>query len=320
MSLSKLGLDWETLPGEMKMEVVKWLDYESRCRLERTSIGNYQIIKAVPIRISQMHVKTGSKSTGTGILCEIKPYISERVPSAQVLETFQSLFEHKASQIDELQLGSNSQGDTRYGSEFYHDLCEEMGRRHLIRIRKLEWNCTVHMGGVLVNVLECLDPNTLKTLHCTETLKSEPMRKLMATKQWKSLEEVEIGSTSFPMHIEQFWHFKNFRIVIPRLTEVDAWRLIKHRRSLPLSAHSFFYVGTHKPFEDTTKILEQFDVKPKNEPVLNTNRENVHTQRFRLAHRDDLVLIVEIKASSIEGYALFKEHISDYQHPFINLD
>ncbi|PIC30875.1 hypothetical protein B9Z55_021971 [Caenorhabditis nigoni] len=317
---------WESLPFKFKQRVVSFLDFKTRCALQKCSRTDQDVVKSVPLILSSLLLDLTPDDVEdptpgihiTQLLVMEKPSgrgLHWRNESEeQTIENLILIFDNPNVIVQEMIFTVDGNP-----AKFFENLLKRIGHRKF-HVEKLFWSC-VELAINPKQLENCLkffnlfDSTTLKKLELNFSHKGL-IAELMKTSQFQGLEEeIFIRSEIEKEMLENVFHSEKVKIQLEEVIAEDLKKAIEVFQTK--KPGSYFKLTTTEIQVDLDKILAIFESMPDNSPVP-TNQyfeRDTYTHRFEIADRktedgEPLVFWMKIQKNSVWGVVCRVDHIN----------
>uniref|UniRef100_A0A1I7V247 F-box domain-containing protein n=1 Tax=Caenorhabditis tropicalis TaxID=1561998 RepID=A0A1I7V247_9PELO len=309
---------WKDLPPAFQKEVVKKLDYKSRCCLRKSSKTNRDLVDACPLIMSYITMKTDR------IYNPKTKQLDEQVVFSVFADNWRSVNLHGIDDLLSLFRNRRSVAQSFWFdyfdeskpcvTKFLEDLERELKKRGTsskLRARKIQWNnaktptkgkvtaASPDPGVHVLNVLKCFDAKFLKSLDIVKSnFTSSTIRN-------------QLGISSKTM-IDLFLTAEKLKFTAQTFTAQEIWRVIESFQTRDLPRGSHFQLTAHKPW-DLEDVLGSFPGPIRDEPIgVGRNPFIKHTQRFKTRDTEN-VLVVKFNSETVRGVVCRADYVEqDY--------
>ncbi|EGT58936.1 hypothetical protein CAEBREN_25825 [Caenorhabditis brenneri] len=321
---STTGNFWQDLPQAFQKEVIKKLDYKSRCCFRKSSKSTREFVDSCPLIMSYVTMKTDriynpkTKQLDEQVVFSV---FAENWRSVNLhgVNDFLSLFKNRKSVAQSFWFDYFDENKPCV-SKFMEDLEKEMKKRGAnckIRARKIQWNnayqdsktpkgkiqktpSSPDPGVHVLKVLKCFDTKYLKSLDIVKSnFTSSTISMLAKCEHWWFLKEISLEFHQKTM-IDLFLTAEKLQFTSQTFSAQEISRVIQSFQSRDLPLGSNFQLTAHKPW-DLDDVLGAFQEPMRNEPVGGGRNPFIkHTQRFRTRSSEN-VLVVKFSSETVRG-------------------
>lgn len=216
---------WQKLPEIFRKDVVKKLDYKSRCCLRKVSKSDRVLVDSCPVFLNYVNLepRVGNlvyfSIEESGPLLNDKAYLTE-----DVLQDFRLIFKNPKSKIKQLTVDHyNFQRQPDAINELFASLAN-----FKLRVEKLSFHYGEMSEFSFLKFFRNLDPKVLNSLYLRKfPVKSEPiLKELVETEQWMSLRDIRIQE-KMANSFEIFLHCDMYRVTFHSLSASSVWKSIE---------------------------------------------------------------------------------------------
>ncbi|UMM33207.1 hypothetical protein L5515_006769 [Caenorhabditis briggsae] len=284
---------WQTIPNEMKIVIVKFLDYRSRQSLRRVSRSDKLLVDTTKFHVTSFVIKATVLPNFIFICSLPKNFVFRSYSTQELPCRFIKAVKIPNLKIERLEIDQGAIVDLT-------ELLKQTKQRITIRTElfHLQGSPTYPVGILVVNFLEFLDvKDVLIDGHCPPII----FELMIVLDQWKKSRSITFNHFN-DLPINPFLHVNILRLSLEKISIEDARKVIKvfvNKEILKAGTISF-YIKTREPIE-FWKFLDHTDYELSQK--LATHGALPSVQVFIMPNSDSLVFPVMTKEKLFCGCA-----------------
>ncbi|PIC25030.1 hypothetical protein B9Z55_018119 [Caenorhabditis nigoni] len=210
---------WQELPNHFKTDVVKILDFKSRCCLKICSESDQILVKSCSNNFKTVVISPPDK-------LELDDKIYSCSGIDQLISLVIHIFEHPKSFAKAMEFNS----DRRNEPENVQFFLETFLRRLKANMKNIKFKCRTFnyqeyhnriLEDHFLQVLQLFDPKYLTEINLSSAISPDFIEEVCASEQWKNAKKLKIlGHFDYDFPIEHFLHFN--RITIKNIRSLSA--------------------------------------------------------------------------------------------------
>lgn len=318
---------WLELPPEFRKNVVKTLDYKSRCCLRKSSTFNRDLIDSCPLLMSYITMKTDriynpkTKQLDEQVVFSVFTD-NWKCVNLHGVEDFLALFKNRRSVAQNFWFDCFDENKPCV-VKFLEDLEVEMKKRGSIckiRARKMQWNnnfkvlqpkkVTADPGVHFIRLLELFDSKYLKSLDLVKSnFTPSTVNMLAKSSHWWCLKEICLELQQKPM-LDLLLTAERLQYTNQIFSGPEIWKVMQSFQTRNLKRGAYFQLTAKKPW-DVEEVLKHFQVPLKDEPVGGKRSPFIkHTQRLQ-TRSAEYVLVVKLNSEVVRGVICRADNIEE---------
>ncbi|CAP35451.2 Protein CBG17911 [Caenorhabditis briggsae] len=323
---------WTKLPPAFQQNVVKQLDYKSRCCMRKSSSLNRDLIDSTPLIMSYITMKTDriynpqTKQLDEQVVFSV---FTDKWKCVNLhgVDDFLALFKNKRSVAQSFWFDCFDENKPCV-PKFLQDLEAEMEKRGSvckIRARKIQWNnnfkllqpkgkvqkpSTSDAGDHFLKILNLFDSKYLRSLDLVKSnFTSGTINMLAKSEHWWLLKEINLELQQKTV-MDFFLTAEKLQYASSSFTGPEIWKVVQSYQSRNLPRGSHFQLTVNKPW-DVEEVLKCFQVPLRDEPIGGKRSPFIkHTQRWKTRNAD-LILVVQLNSEVAKGVICRVDHIEE---------
>ncbi|EGT58899.1 hypothetical protein CAEBREN_07495 [Caenorhabditis brenneri] len=274
---------WQYLPFDFKLLVVNELDHRTRCWLAKCSREDHELVSKVPLKLEyyEIHIFIDLRIIYDGHQENYEKTL--RYTEAGAPETVKN-FKHPKSFVRYFDINAFGYSNEKVTEEIVQDLVDQLqAAKVTIRTFRLRFHMSWFKNDdLLVKLIECLEPVTLKRLCLTHKITGQTIAKLAKTEQWKHLEKIGFGEIGQP-DFDSFLHLERMRFEATTMSSREVWKMVQSYTNRDLPIGSYFDISIYEGInvDEVLDVLEFEGITLENRPVRLGDEDRFHhTQRI----------------------------------------